>query len=141
MAGARIGYAIGEAGVIKGFDKIRNHFGINRAAQIGALAALKDQAWLQTVVKKVEEARTRINAIAEATGLEALPSATNFVAIDCGQDGAFARKVLAGLVEYGIFVRMPGIAPQDRCIRVSVGLPEDLDAFEEAIPHALRRAS
>jgi histidinol-phosphate aminotransferase len=141
MAGARIGYAIGEAGVIKGFDKIRNHFGINRAAQIGALAALEDQTWLQTVVKKVEEARTRISAIAEANGLEALPSATNFVAIDCGQDGEFARKVLAGLVEDGIFVRMPGIAPQDRCIRVSVGLPEDLDVFEEAIPQALRRAS
>jgi histidinol-phosphate aminotransferase len=40
LAGARIGYAIGEAGLIKAFDKIRNHFGVNRIAQAGALAAL-----------------------------------------------------------------------------------------------------
>ena len=32
MAGARIGYAIGPAELIAGFDRIRNHFGINRIA-------------------------------------------------------------------------------------------------------------
>ncbi len=137
MAGARIGYAIGEAGVIKGFDKIRNHFGINRTAQLGALAALKDQAWLHSVVERVDEARRRITEIADSNGLSALPSATNFVAIDCGQDGDFARKILSALVDEGIFVRMPGVAPQDRCIRVSAGLPEDLDLFEHAFAKAL----
>lgn len=35
----RIGYAIGPAELIAGFDRIRNHFGINRIAQAGALAA------------------------------------------------------------------------------------------------------
>ena len=78
--------------------------------------------------------------IAEANGLRPLPSATNFVTIDCGRDGGFARAVLNGLVARGIFVRMPFVAPQDRCIRVTVGRPADLDAFAAALPEALAAA-
>jgi len=60
--------------------------------------------------------------------------------VDCGQDGDFARKVLANLIEAGIFVRMPFVAPQDRCIRVSCGTAEDLSALERALPEALEKA-
>ena len=45
--------------------------------------------------------------------------------------------MLAGLVARGVFVRMPFVAPQDRCIRVTVGRPADLDAFAAALPEAL----
>ncbi len=141
MAGSRIGYAIGEAGLIKAFDKIRNHFGVNRIAQIGALASLQDTDHLPDVTKKVSRARDRIAEIASENGLAAIPSATNFVAIDCGRDGDFARKVLGHLIDAGIFVRMPGVSPQDRCIRVSAGRDEDLDAFAEALPAALAATS
>lgn len=140
MAGARVGYALAAAPLIDAFNKIRNHFGMNRAAQIGALAALQDQTYLGQTLAKVAAARDRIDRIARANGLTTLPSATNFVAIDCGRDGDFARKVLANLIEAGIFVRMPFVAPQDRCIRVSCGRPEDLAAFEATLPEALAKA-
>jgi histidinol-phosphate aminotransferase len=45
------------------------------------------------------------------------------------------------LVARGIFVRMPFAAPQDRCIRVSAGLPENLAAFEKALPEAIDAAN
>jgi len=138
MAGARIGYAIGEPGLIKAFDKVRNHFGVNRIAQAGALAALGDQAYLRDVVRQVAEGRERIAEIASANGLSALPSATNFVAIDCGGDDARAKAVLAGLIERDVFVRMPWVAPQNRCIRVSVGHPADLDLFADALAGVLK---
>lgn len=140
MAGARIGYAIGEAGVIKSFDKIRNHFGVNRIAQAGALAALADEAHLAWVLDQVAASRDRIAAIGRANGLGPLPSATNFVTMDCGRDGAYARKVLTELIDRDVFVRMPGVAPLDRCIRVSAGTKTDLDVFEEALPEALKAA-
>ncbi len=140
MAGARVGYALGATPLITAFNKIRNHFGMNRAAQIGALAALNDQAYLAQTTSNVATARDRINQIAQANGLTALPSATNFVAVDCGQDGDFARKVLAQLVSKGLFVRMPFVAPQDRCIRVSAGRPQDLDHLETLLPQALAAA-
>jgi histidinol-phosphate aminotransferase len=140
MAGARIGYAIGEATLIKAFDKIRNHFGVNRIAQAGALAALTDHDHLAHVVKSVARARERIAAIARDNGLMPLPSASNFVTMDCGRDGNYARAVLKELINRDIFVRMPGVAPLDRCIRVSAGTDADLAAFAEVLPQALKAA-
>ncbi|MBZ8117200.1 pyridoxal phosphate-dependent aminotransferase [Roseovarius sp. LXJ103] len=137
MAGARVGYAVGAAALIQSFDKIRNHFGMNRAAQAGALAALEDQPWLEQVIADVAAARAEIARIAARCGLHALPSATNFVTVDCGADGEFARRVLADLVAQGLFVRMPFVAPQDRCIRVGCGTPAEMALFEAALPRAL----
>ena len=141
MAGARVGYILGEAGLIKSFDKIRNHFGITRIAQAGAIAALTDQTYLHDVLLKVAEAKARIGAIASANGLDPLPSATNFVTIDCKQDGVFAKRVLSNLIARDVFVRMPGVAPLDRCIRVSAGTPGDLDIFEAVLAGSLAAAA
>ena len=140
MAGQRIGYALGHPELIQAFNKVRNHFGVNRLGQAGALAALDDADWLARVQGQIAEARTRIATIARDNGLVPLPSATNFVAIDCGADGAFAKAVLDALIDLGIFVRMPFVAPQNRCIRVSCGTPADLDAFAAALPNALATA-
>ncbi len=141
MAGARVGYAMGQKEVINGFNKIRNHFGMCRISQAGALVALKDQEHLRNTVLSVELGRKRIELIANEQGLSVVPSATNFVAIDCGQDGAFAKAVLDQLIERDIFVRMPFVEPQNRCIRLSVGQKVDLSFFELQFPMALDAAS
>jgi len=138
MAGARIAYAIAEAGVATSFDKIRNHFSVNRIAQAGALAALADKAHLAQVVAKVARARARIAEIARDNGLTPLASAANFVTIDCGSDGQRAKAILDGLIARGIFVRMPGVAPLNRCIRVSAGTDADLDHLAARLPEVLR---
>jgi histidinol-phosphate aminotransferase len=140
MAGARVGYAVGAAPLITAFNKIRNHFGMARISQAGALASLTDTGWLPEVRGRVAEARDRIAAIGGAQGLTALPSATNFVSLDCGRDGDYARRVLKALIDKDIFVRMPFVAPQDRCIRISAGRPADLDAFAQALAEVLRAA-
>ena len=140
LAGARVGYAIGHMDLIKSFDKIRNHFGVNTIGQKAALAALKDQLYVAEVCKSISLGRERINQIAIENGLKTIPSSTNFVAVDCGKDGNFTRKVLAELVGMGIFVRMAFVAPQDRCLRVSIGIPEDIELFAKAFPLALENA-
>ena len=140
LAGARIGYALGDAELIAMFDKVRNHYGINRVGQIGALAALRDQPYLSVAVGEIDRARERIRLIAESNGLVPLPSAANFVTIDCGSDGAFAQCVLGGLLERDVFARKPGVAPLDRCIRISCGSEEDLMFFAEVLPEALAAA-
>ncbi|XDA96943.1 pyridoxal phosphate-dependent aminotransferase [Sulfitobacter sp. LCG007] len=140
LAGARVGYAIGHPDLILSFNKVRNHFGMSRAAQAGALAALGDDTWLAEVRRRIAASRERIAGIALSHGLVPVPSATNFVAIDCGGDGAFARRVLDGLIARGIFVRMPFAPPQNRCIRISCGTDDDLDLFAAALPGALEDA-
>lgn len=140
LAGLRVGYAIAAPALIGAFDKVRNHFGLGRVAQAGALAALADQDWLGEVKRQVEASRAAIGQIARENGLVPLPSATNFVTVDCGQGGAFARAVLAGLVDRGVFVRMPGVAPLDRCIRISVGGADEMAVLAEVLPQALAAA-
>ncbi|MDH3665970.1 MAG: pyridoxal phosphate-dependent aminotransferase [Paracoccaceae bacterium] len=140
MAGLRIGYLVAAPETAAAFDRIRNHFGVTRMAQVAALAALEDTDHMASVQASVARARDRIAEIASDNGLAALPSATNFVTIDCGRDGDYARRVLAELLERDIFVRMPGIAPLDRCIRVSAGTGADLLLLAKALPDALAAA-
>lgn len=140
LAGLRIGYMIGASKIMAEFDKIRNHFGVSRVAQIAARAALADQPYLDEVIKKNDQGRRRIASIAAENGLRALPSATNFVAIDCGTR-AHADAILAALAGDGVFLRKPRIAPQDRMIRVSVGQERELDLFEISLKKTLARLS
>ena len=140
MAGARVGYAVGHPDLVNAFNKVRNHFGMNRMSQAGALAALADEAYLGDVIARVQKSRDRIAAIALENRLCPIPSAANFVAIDCGQDGDFAKRVVTELGKRGVFVRMPFVAPQNRCIRVSCGPAAALTLFAVALPKALKSA-
>ena len=140
LAGARIGYAMGPARLIAAFEKVRNHYGLSRVGQIGALAAIDDQDYLREVVARIERARERIGAIARGCGLHPLPSAASFVAIDCGRDDEYAQRILDGLIARDVFVRKPSVAPLDRCIRVSCAPDDALDVFAAALPEAIAGA-
>jgi histidinol-phosphate aminotransferase len=140
LAGARIGYCVGERELIATFEKVRNHYGISRVGQVGALAALADQGFLNDTVAEIARSREKLSAIARANGLEPLPSAANFVTIDCGRDGDFAKRVLEGVLARDVFARKPGVPPLDRCIRVSCGRDEDLEVFAKVLPDAIKAA-
>jgi histidinol-phosphate aminotransferase len=140
LAGLRVGYGIGPAGLVRSFDRVRDHFGVGRIAQAGAIAALEDTEHLTRTVVQIAQARTTIAEIAADNGLTALPSATNFVTINCGGDGAFARAVLDALLADGVFIRKPMAPILDRCIRISAGPPDALAILAQALPSALRSA-
>jgi histidinol-phosphate aminotransferase len=137
LAGMRVGYAIGNADVIAGFEKVRNHFGVTRLSQAAAVAALADQNWVAFVKFEINKSRERIYRIAKQNGLTPIMSATNFVTIDCGRDGAYAKSIVDGLLHHGIFIRMPGVTPLNRCIRISCGKEKDLKLLSEALPKVL----
>ena len=141
MAGARIGYCLGAEELIKPFDKVRNHYGINRLGQVAALAAIKDQAYLRDAVGRIAAARQRIAEIATVNGLQPLASATNFVAIDCGRDSAYARRILEETLKRDVFIRMPGVEPLSRCIRVSTSQPDEIELFGSVLPEAIKAAA
>ena len=140
LAGMRVAYAIAEAGTITGYDKVRNQYGMTKMAQVAAKAALADQAWLADVVARVDASRNRIAAIAQENGLAPIPSATNFVTIDCHRDGDFAMRVLQELGKRDVFIRKPMAPGLDRCIRVSTGPDDEIDLFARMLPEALAAA-
>lgn len=140
LAGIRCGYAIGTREAIGDVEKVRNHYGVSRMAQISGAAALADQAWLADVARRVAAGRKRISAIARDNGLAPIESATNFVTVDCGGDGDFALEVMKALIARDVFIRKPMVPVLNRCIRVSVGLDHELDIFAEELPKALAEA-
>jgi histidinol-phosphate aminotransferase len=139
MAGARVAYAIAPAEMVAAFDKIRHHFGVNRLAQEAALASLGDRDFIADVVREVEEGRRDYARIAERLGLKTLPSATNFVALDMGSSARAKATLKLLLEDESVFLRMPGVPPLDRCVRVTVGTSEERQGFAAALARVLPR--
>lgn len=139
LAGARVGYVVGEAQSVSAFNRIRNHFGISIIAQAGAIAALADQDHLESSVLAVQKSLEDTASIVRRHGLIPLPTATNFVAVDCGRDGVFARAIVDGLAQHGVFIRMPGAEGLNRCIRISAGTEADRILLDVALGEVLAR--
>ena len=130
MAGARVGYAVAHADMVAGLEKVRNHFGVNKVAQAGALASLEDTTFVEGVAAQVDAGRLHYAELAAGLGLPSVPSGTNFVCIDLGS-GERARAAQGALMERDVFVRMPSLPPQDRCIRVTVGTEAERSRFAD----------
>jgi histidinol-phosphate aminotransferase len=128
MAGARIGYAISTPRNAVTFQKIRLHYGVNRNAQIGALAALGDRQFHDYVRTEVARGRQDYYDLAQSLGLGFLQSHTNFVCIDFGTNQR-ATSVMNALLSHGVFVRKPAAPPLDRYVRISVGTPAERAEF------------
>ncbi len=140
MAGMRIGYVIANEELICGLNKVRNHFAVNRIAQVGATAALQDAKFLPEIAQKVAAGRQRIYQLADSLGLSYLESSTNFVAVDLGH-GDTTRGLLTKLNDNGVFIRMPGVAPLDRFIRVGVGTEQEHRIFSERFTELLSQTT
>jgi histidinol-phosphate aminotransferase len=136
LAGARVGYCIAHDSVVAALGKIRMQFGVNIIAQAGALASLRDPDFVASVVAEVAIGRQEYGEMAASLGLNALPSATNFVAIDMG---SFERSkaTLDSLLQRGVFIRMPGATPLNRCIRVTVGTASERAEFAAELTSAM----
>ena len=101
-------------------------------AQEGAHASLGDPDFIAGVVRSVEVVRRDYDHLASDLGLKTLPSATNFVAVDLGSAERATTAMKCLLEEETIFVRMPGVPPLNRCIRVTVGTPQERADFADA---------
>ena len=136
LAGLRVGYAIAHPDAVTGLNKIRNHFGVNRVAQQAALAALQDQAYIDALKREIETGKQAYAEIARRHGFTAIPSCTNFVAIDVG-GAERGERLLKALQDRRVFIRKPGVPPLDRCIRVTVGPEAERAIFEQAFAEAV----
>jgi histidinol-phosphate aminotransferase len=135
LAGLRVGYAIGQPHLIEALNRVKDSFNsypLDRFAQAGALASMKDHAYFEAICAKVVATRTRLVAGMEALGFDVLPSAANFIfARHPAQDGA---ALAAALRERSIIVRHfrnpARIAP---FLRITVGTDSQCDALLAAL--------
>jgi histidinol-phosphate aminotransferase len=136
LAGARIAYTLAPPDVVATFQKIRHHYGVNRTAQIGALAALDDAEFVAQVVAEVARGRDEYAALAERLGVATLPSFTNFVLFDLGSRER-AEGMVDEMLRRAVFIRKPGAPPLDRYVRVTVGTGEERARFAAVFADAL----
>ncbi len=127
MAGIRVGYALCAPEHVANVNKIRLHFGVSNVALAGALAALRDQDHLRTVVRETELARAWLASEMLKLGFPSIPSHTNFLTIRIGTKEKAADLLLA-LRKRGVFIRKP-MKAFDECIRVSIGPQSVMEEF------------
>jgi histidinol-phosphate aminotransferase len=132
LAGLRVGYVLGDPEAIAALDAVRLLYGVSRLAQVGAVASLRDEDFMEAVVRRIAAGRAEYYALGARLGIPTLPSTTNFVLFDFG-DATRATRATSDLLAHGIHVRKPPFPPLDRYVRISVGTPGERSSLAEAL--------
>jgi histidinol-phosphate aminotransferase len=133
LAGLRLGYGIcSSTRIAEALGKIRQAFQVSRLALAAGMAALADEPYSHWIQKQNAEQRERLAAGLEALGLQPLPSVANFVAAAMpGAAGPVIDSLAArGIMIGGVRAANPGY---ENFIRITVGLPDDIDAVLAAL--------
>ncbi|HUU35274.1 MAG TPA: aminotransferase class I/II-fold pyridoxal phosphate-dependent enzyme [Vicinamibacterales bacterium] len=128
LAAMRVGYAISTPEIIKQL-RVYSSNSVNVLAKHGAVASLKDTAGQAEVKAKITTLRNKTTRELEAHGYAVIPSQTNFFMVSLGDNTV--QPTIAAFKEKGILVGRP-FPPMLNHLRVSVGLPEEMDKFTAA---------
>lgn len=139
LAGLRLGLLAGPACWLDEFDKVRLPYNINVLTQASAEFALTHREVLDGQTARIREDRERLfKALGDLPGVQPFPSDANFVLfrVPAGR----AAAVFEGLKSHGVLIKnlsVSGGALAD-CLRVTVGAPEENQAFLAALNEVLR---
>jgi histidinol-phosphate aminotransferase len=136
LAGLRVGYVVAAAEVVDQLAKVRGPFDVSEPAAAAAIASLGDDGELSRRRDANRAGREQLRAGVEALGVEVLPASANFVCAEVGDGAALAAR----LEREGVIVRPLASFGAPTCIRVTVGLPEENDAFLAALERCLQPA-
>jgi histidinol-phosphate aminotransferase len=132
LAGLRVGYGAFPAGVMEHLWKIKQPYNVSVAASEAAIAALKDQAWLEQRVDLIVAERERLaRLLREIPYLRPYPSRANFVL--CRVVDRDAKALKLALEREGILIRYFNKAGLRDHVRFTVGRPEQTDAVIAAL--------
>jgi histidinol-phosphate aminotransferase len=138
LAGLRVGYGLASHAAIAALgDRVRTPFNVNQAAQHAALAAWNDARHMRQSVQATVRSRERMAQDLRALGLPGLriaPSAANFLWLDLGADSAAVHEALLARGFITKAWKDPGF---ETCLRVSIGLPAQNEAFVGALGEIL----
>ena len=136
MAAARLGYLIGPADVVSNLERVALPYHLDALKQAGGRLALEFVGQMEERVGLIVRERQRILSALASLPVTAWPSQSNFVLFR--PDGRKGEEVWNGLLERGVLVRdtssWPGLLG---CLRVTVGTPEENDAFLSALQEVL----
>jgi histidinol-phosphate aminotransferase len=134
LAGLRIGYAIGDAGLIEALTRVKDSFNsypLGRPAQAGAIASIEDEKYFQQSRTRVIEGRERLTRGLARLGFDVLPSSANFVFTrhPAHQGATLARE----LRQRAVIVRHFSAARISDHLRITVGTEQQIDRLLSAL--------
>jgi histidinol-phosphate aminotransferase len=136
MAAARLGYLVGPAWVVEELEKVALPYHLDAAKQAAGRVALRFCAEMDERVRHVVAERVRLNAALQQMPLDVWPSGANFVLLRPHR--LTGREVWQALLDRSVLVRDCSGWPRLRgCLRVTVGTPEENDAFLGALQEIL----
>jgi histidinol-phosphate aminotransferase len=131
LAGLRVGYGIGPAGVVTAIGKVRRAFDITTPAQEAALASLGAHEEVARRRRLNAESRPAIERALREHGFEpAGPAVANFVYAEVGED---SRPLFERLLREGAIVRPTHGFGGPNAVRVTAGTPDENEFFAEAL--------
>lgn len=138
LAGLRVGYAVGDAKLIEGLDRVKNSFNsypLGRIALAGATAAIEDREWFERTRQAVMRTRRSLTGDLSLLGFEVLPSSANFVFARHPQRDA--GELASALRQRGIIVRHFRQARIEQYLRITVGTDEQCKMLVAALKETL----
>jgi histidinol-phosphate aminotransferase len=139
LAGLRLGFLTGNPALLEQLNKIRLPYNINSLTQATATFALNNGEFLLQQTREIRQQRSLVLAALQALdAVKAYPSAANFILFKT--IGISANEVFASLKQQGVLIK--NLSPQggllENCLRVTIGKPEENQAFLNALRTALK---
>lgn len=132
LPSVRIGWAYCPSSVVGVVGRIRTPFNTNGPALAAAIAAVKDQAYVEEIVQHNTKWLEKISTALTEMGIEVIPSVTNFYLMRFAEDsGKSGSDAAAFLQSRGIIPRPAG--GSDSFLRITVGLDHENEAVLAAL--------
>jgi histidinol-phosphate aminotransferase len=137
MAGLRSGYGLAQPALLARLRQHQQWDSLNVMALVAARAGLADVGYVETSRKQILAARAACCDGLAARGFRVIPSHANFFMVELGSD---VRPVIAALRDRDVRVGrfFPSLPTH---LRVTVGRPEEMEAFLSAFAAVLPRAA
>ncbi|MDR0498816.1 MAG: histidinol-phosphate transaminase [Holophagales bacterium] len=129
LAALRIGYGLGNERIITLLERVRSPFNTNHIAQVAAEVAIKDLEFIIFCREKNQQARDTFFAEAKKHRCTATGNAGNFVLLETAIP---APDFFRDLLKKSVIVRPMHGYELPYHMRVSLGRPEEMEAFWEA---------
>jgi histidinol-phosphate aminotransferase len=137
LAGLRVGYAVcSDPEISRVVSVAKPPFNVNAAAQLAAIAALSDQAWMQESIARIRRERERVSSALKAMAIRVADSQTNFVFFETARE---STDLAAALLGDGIIVKPWREAGYERFIRATIGSPAENSRLIESLANHLPR--
>jgi histidinol-phosphate aminotransferase len=136
MAAARLGYLIGPSWLVAELDKVVLPYHLDVIKQIAGRLALDYRDEMEARVAMLVEERGRLVAAMSELPIDVWPSGANFVLFR--PQSADGHDVWQALLDRSVLVRNCASWPRlDGCLRVTIGTPDENDAFLSALTEVL----